>query len=155
KRATKHFESLVTTKELGFHDVCAANVVDVELLREVKPGDGTGCCAALSDELRFRWSFMRAVPLRVYFANRKTIYRLGGSMPGRIDQLDSISHDLGMSSTFLKLIDLNAEFRRAWVPETRLPTSYRQAHPDAALADSSGPRALIEFCGKYTAERLE
>jgi hypothetical protein len=153
--ASTILEKLVQRGEFKSDDVVATEFKGVELLHHHLPQACDPNWESLERELKCRWSSLLPQPVRVYFASCRTINRLGGDMPGRLTQLDALSHDLGIGSTFIHLCGCDSRFREAWTPEERIPEAYGQVHPDALLADEDGPRVVLEFCGMYSAERLK
>ena len=140
---------------LGYEDVISVPVSAVELLYVHTSSNQSADWNLLAHELRNRWCAVQPEPVRLYFATAKTIQRFGGDMAGRLGAADALSHDCGTTATYISLIATDPTLRTAWVPEERIPEAYGVVHPDAMLADANGPRVLIEFCGQYSAERLQ
>lgn len=153
RKARAAFEQLCEAGVLQAEDVVAVPATEVEHLHTHHPGEDLDC-ESLADQLRRRWRAAQPKPIRLYFASPKTIQRLGGDMPGRIKQLDAVSHDNGAAAMFLAFLAADPALADAWVPEERIPERYGVVHPDALLADASGPRMIAEFAGQYSAERL-
>jgi hypothetical protein len=139
---------------LGSSRLTAVLVSRVECLHIHMPGDNRMNWQTLAADLHRRWARSEPRPLQVYWASRRTIRLLGGCMPGKLPQLDAVSHDLGVSATSMTLFAACETFRRAWVSEELFDDVYGQAKPDGALVAADGPKCLIEFAGRYSAERL-
>lgn len=152
--ARRALDALVTNAVFDNAKLVAVPVARTELLHTFTAGRDEANCEMLAAELHRRWSRHEPTPLTVYWATKRTIQLLGGCMPGRLPNLDCITHDLGVSTLALTLFGKTPTLRSAWVPEEMFDDVYGQAKPDAALADASGIAAYLEFAGRYTRERL-
>lgn len=152
--ARRELESLVRNDTFAKTTLSAVPVIGIELIHTFTPDSKGETCEQLATELHQRWSRHEPVPLTVYWATKRAVQLLGGCMSGRLPNLDCITHDLGVASIALTLFRTAPALRSAWVPEELFDDVYGRAKPDAALADSSGIAAYIEFAGRYTRERL-
>lgn len=153
-QARRRLNTLVTAGILKSETLAAIPATHVELLHVHYPNNSHPDWDLLSTELKRRWRAEQPQEVRIYYAAPKTIRTFGGDMPGRITHLDAIGHDIALSTVFYALVRATPALRDAWIPEARIPQAYATVHPDAVIADSSGPRAIIEMCGLYSAERL-
>lgn len=153
--ARRELDGLVEGAFFAKTKLVAVPVLRVELLHTFASHRNDGASERLATELYRRWSRHQPMPLTVYWATKRTVQLLGGCMSGRLPNLDCITHDLGVSALALTLFAMTPALRDAWIPEELFEDVYRQAKPDAALADASGISAYIEFAGRYTRQRLD
>lgn len=151
--ARRVLERHVRSGLFEYADVSAVPVRQIELLVSYQPGAAADW-GTVAGELHRRWRQACATRIRVYWASRRTVQLLGGSMSGRMPSLDAVTHDLGVSAIALSLFGQSTVFREAWIPEERFTDVYGQAKPDAALAGQGGLANFLEFAGQYKQERL-
>lgn len=124
------------------------------------PGGEQPNYEAVSYRLRSRWT--EAVrSTTVFTASRKSARIFGGfaggCRSGGLKQPLQATHDLHVSSMFVRLVLEEPERASTWVSEeTIAPTRKHQKLPDAMLLNPDGTPALVlEFGGSYRAERVE
>ena len=106
-------------------------------------------------QLQERWRFRSLRPTVVYFPTKQTIQYFGGRERSR-SRFTQFTHDLGVTAIWLRYLAESNSHQSLWVGEDILsPSRVGQKLPDAALVDAhSEPTLLIEFGGRYGAERV-
>lgn len=120
-----------------------------------QPGQPTPDANHVSFQLQSRWRFRSLRPTVIYFPTEKTILQFGGRIRSN-NKTTQVTHDLGVTATWIRYFQQNSQRTSVWVGEDILaPTRINQKLPDAALVDQHGePTLLIEFGGSYAAARV-
>lgn len=120
------------------------------------PGNPQPHFGAVAYQLEKRWTEnVETVP--AYFATPKAAKHFGG-VPGSQRHPYQATHDLHVSTVFLKLFVADRDTADRWCSEDRLPElkRYREKLPDAAIKDQEGKIVrLVEFGGSYNERRVE
>lgn len=153
--AARLLSSLSAKGVLSSRRLAAVPISDVDHLHTIFPGESHEFCQPVASMLHARWSRLSPAIISVYWAARRTVNMFGGEMSGELPPVDTVTHSLGLTMTALSLFRANPALRDAWIPEERFRNVHGQAKPDGAIADGRGIRLLIEFCGRYTASRLD
>ncbi len=119
-----------------------------------RPGEPAPKFGAISYELRKRWT----EPLRpttIYVASEKSA-RIYAGFGGRLPRLLQATHDLHVSTVYLRLYRNDRQGAAQWISEDMLLAVRRgQKIPDAELVDSDGQTVrVVEFGGGYPPERV-
>jgi len=135
-----------------------ATVTIDEPIQAWQPGCPEPNHDALAWQLEYRWATAVAAPHTVIWATKKAA-RLFGGCGGELRQPLQIQHDLGVVATFVRRRELQPTQTARWVSEDVLQrrrlVNPKGKMPDAAILDSAGSiQTLIEFGGKYSADRL-
>jgi hypothetical protein len=120
-----------------------------------QPGQAMPDVNQVAYQLQNRWRFRSLRPTVVYFPTEKTILQFGGRVRSQ-NKTTQITHDLGVTATWIRYFQRSNRMSSVWVGEEVLaPTRVNQKLPDAALVDQHGePTLLIEFGGSYAAARV-
>ncbi|MCA9078702.1 MAG: hypothetical protein KDA93_27000 [Planctomycetaceae bacterium] len=120
-----------------------------------QPGQPMPDANQVAFQLQQRWRFRSLRPTVVYFPTEKTILQFGGRIRSQTKSTQ-ITHDLGVTTTWIRYFQQSNQLTSVWVGEEILaPTRIHQKLPDAALVDQHGePTLLIEFGGSYAAARV-
>ncbi len=120
-----------------------------------QPGQSMPDANQVAFQLQSRWRFRSLRPTVVYFPTEKTILQFGGRVRSQ-NKTTQITHDLGVTETWIRYFQQSNRMTSVWVGEEVLaPTRINQKLPDAALVDQHGePTLLIEFGGSYAAARV-
>lgn len=120
-----------------------------------QPGQSMPDANQVAFQLQSRWRFRSLRPTVVYFPTEKTILQFGGRVRSQ-NKTTQITHDLGVTATWIRYFQQSNRMTSVWVGEEVLaPTRINQKLPDAALVDQQGePTLLIEFGGSYAAARV-
>lgn len=109
---------------------------------------------AVAYALQSRWvAALR--PTRIYVATKAAANAFGGH-GGRLSHPMQVSHDLHISTVYLRFRLADPATAACWISEQRLVQFRRlQKLPDAAIGESpESPRLVIEFGNGYDADRL-
>ena len=120
-----------------------------------QPGQPMPDANQVAFQLQNRWRFRSLRPTVVYFPTEKTILQFGGRVRSQ-NKTTQITHDLGVTATWIRYFQQSHRMTSVWVGEEVLaPTRINQKLPDAALVNQHGePTLLIEFGGSYAAARV-
>jgi hypothetical protein len=120
------------------------------------PGDSVPDFGALAWQLHQRWKAPIA-PTTVFLATSRCAGYFGGRRRGRLSHAFQLSHDLGVTETFLALRLMNIAAVKCWIDEDRLAPARRgQKLSDALIArDVNAPLLVLEFGGNYPKSRLQ
>ena len=119
------------------------------------PGQPDPDCLTVSHTLCSRWPDCPGRSTTVYRATQMTNNRLGG--PARIKPLsdDEVTHDLHVSAVFLRFLRADPELAGQWLGEDVLgKAGFRLKDPDAVVRHPDGSELVIEFGGRYGADRI-
>jgi hypothetical protein len=118
-----------------------------------RPGEGAPPFGVLAHRIRSRWQG-RPRQAVVYLSTPRAATVFGGIAPTVKPQ--NVTHDLHVTTLYLRLLVATPADASAWLLEDFLaPEREDQVLPDAVLRDPGGrDRLVIEFAGKYPAERL-
>lgn len=130
-----------------------------ELLTPVlrwQPGQPDPDAQQVSFQLKSRWRYRALRPTVVFFATETTIAQFGGRERSRT-LVTQTTHDLGVTSVWLRFYQESTSSAQMWVGEDILaPSRVGQKLPDAALVNAHGdPILLIEFGGSYGPQRVK
>jgi len=111
---------------------------------------------AVAWRLQHRWPDMPPVPVTVYRASQHSNNRYGGPRKPKPIREGQLTHDLHVTSLYVRFSRCDAERAQAWLGEDCIPKAgYRKKDPDAVLIfDNGRPELIIEFGGKYDARRV-
>jgi hypothetical protein len=120
-----------------------------------QPGDGRPAIGSVAYRLQTRWT-KQIEELHVWCADAKARKQFGGQGNARLKQPLQATHDLHVSTVYVRRLAQAPDEAAAWVSEETLARTRRgRKLPDAALVDASGRVTLvIEFGGAYRAERV-
>ena len=121
-------------------------------LGENEPDDYPG----LENQLRERWKHPpKTTP--VVYATKAAVNAYGGYQAGYLKHPYEATHDLHVSELYLRVLRDEPTVARFWRSEEELPRPRTgDFHPDAAIVDPDGTvRLVIEFAGRYSADRLQ
>ena len=120
-----------------------------------KPHEGTPDFAPIAYHLKQRFS-APVVSMPVVVATQVAASRLGGK-PGRLPRRSEATHDLGLASVFLSLLESSPAKARYWISEADLVKRNRSGPrkvPDALIRSRRGTELVIEFGGEYSKGKL-
>jgi hypothetical protein len=106
--------------------------------------------------LQNRWKKPPRV-ITIIMASRRACQLFGGRGRGRIRHSFQVTHDLGVTAMYLRLLNAAPEQAALWIGEDLLSPHYRKnTLPDAVLAEHPRARPLLalEFGGAYDKRRL-
>ena len=152
----RRLKQLVTAEMLSRAIVPAQPLPElIQPIVRWQPGHPIPDVNQVAFQLQSRWRYRSLRPTVVYFPTEKTIMQFGGRVRSQ-NKTIQITHELGVTETWIRYFQQNSQMTSVWVGEEILaPTRVNQKLPDAALVDQHGePTLLIEFGGSYAAARV-
>ena len=121
-----------------------------------RPGDAAPDFDQVAYQLQSRWP-REYVPTHVYHASHRAARHYGSRSHGAIRHPDQATHDLHLSSVFLRVLRDYPQIALQWVGEDEFaPEREGEKLPDAVVKDAAGAvRLVIEFGGKYDPKRFK
>lgn len=155
KNGQRRLKALVAGHLLRRQVVIAKSVTRVQLLAHITPKSTLPDFSEIARASRETWAIEQR-PITIYSATRRCRNYLGGISQMRLF-LHTISHSLGVSAIYLAARSLWPDLIGGWVGEHECkPTTFREAQPDAYLADAAEQKLLaFEFAADYPAERFK
>ncbi len=121
-----------------------------------KPGSPAPNFGAAAHSCQQRWKGRPSQSCVVWIATDKAAKLLGGTRRGELKNPVQASHDLGVSSVWLRYRETDHAFANAWRGEDFLAhTRQGQKLPDAFILDQGQVTWVIEFGGGYEAARVQ
>ena len=156
--ANRRLRRLVSAGILAKHNLIARRApVPTGPIQIWDPGCPTPNFESLSRSVKRRWQRTATRPTTVFVAARRFASSVGKRTLGRLSHPLQVSHDLGLSSVYLHLWDVQPVAALRWVGEDSFPQSSRKKQsPDAFLMGiNMVPERAIEYAGFYDAKRFK